>query len=133
MDGGSTGSSEVGAFMDAGQLAVEGAASAEAVSRFSRNGSDKAARPEWSIGGCGKGFFFGLPRSLDNFELFGARFDEFRLDGDGTGPVVSLVNGYGGVDLTHGIVNSNGDLELGWSERRFDIDTGESVPGWPDV
>ncbi len=139
-DGGAGGGAEVGALVDAGELAVEGAAGAEAVRQGSTgrvvDGGRKTSRPEGFVGffGLGEslGFYFAV--GFDFLLLFGAGFDEFGWDGDGGGVVA------GGVDLDllrevlgGGLAVSGrgagGDFEGAGARWGFDVDAGEGEPG----
>ena len=127
-DGGAAVGAEVRALVDTGELAVEHPAGSKAVGGLSIYRCNEIAGPERMVGAFGEGFFFGFGGSFDPFLVFGARFDEFRLNGNRTGAVVRGVNGYGRGDFARGIVGMHGDLQRGGAKWAFDINTGERVP-----
>src|ERR1700722_13933486 len=79
----------VHALMDAGQLPVEHAASAEAVCRRGCDRGAKARAPQRLRSARGKDFCLELRFGLDLLERFGAGFDEFGRNGERAGAVMS--------------------------------------------
>ena len=131
--GGAGWGAEVGAFVNAGELAVEGAAGAEAVRGGGFDGGLKVAGPKGILGavicGCREGCFLGFGGGFDEFLIFRAGLNKSWFDGDGAGAVV------GGADwdlyrqVAWFFLGICGDFEAGCAGRGFDVDTGEGKPG----
>lgn len=123
---------EVGAFVDAGEFAVEGAAGAEAVRGCGFDGDLKVAGPEGIMGavvfGYCEGLLFGFRGCFDEFLVIGTGFDEFGFDGDGAGVVVGGADGDIDRQVARLFLGICGDFQAGWAGWRFDIDAGEGEP-----
>lgn len=107
VDGGAHGSAEVGTFVNAGELAVEGAAGAEGIGRREGDRRGEVAGPERVRGGAGEGcvlehFFLrdagqggGRWGKELGFDLDGGGAVRGRADGDGAGEELGGAGGEG--------------------------------------
>ena len=124
------GGAKIHAFVDAGEFAVEGAASAEAIGGGRVDGCPECAGPEWLVGAGGEDFLLEDAIGFDLFELVGARRDEFRWNGEHAGAVVRRMDDDGLREVAGRFAGEmDVQLQRRWLSRRLDVDPREREPG----
>lgn len=117
--------------VDAGELAVEHTASAEAVSGRSGNGRPKARRPKGLAGAGGKYLCLEVGFGFDLCERCRIGFDEFGRDGKRTGAIVGGMNLDGTGKLSHFAARPDRSFDLRGSGWSFNIHACECKPAVP--
>jgi len=129
-DHGANGGTEIHALVNAGELAVEGAAGAEAVGGWSVNRCAEGAGPKGFGGAGGEGALFEDAIGFDLFELVRAGRDKFRRHGEDAGAVVRGMDSDGLGEIAHSMFGEvDVDEEGGGAFGLLHIDTSEGKPG----